>query len=140
MNSESEYGTEFQYSHACVIDDIDFQDFTIQSIFAVTSRRSGTVQNRPIPALADQRTFTSTRIAYYGSTASPRHRAGVILGWCCIKGFVGALNRNNSRLQLFSWHLSTFSWGPKVFPGSQNFSPRGKFWRHPSRGCDFAEL
>ena len=32
---------------------IDFQDFTTQSIFAVTSRRSGTVQNRPVPALAD---------------------------------------------------------------------------------------
>ena len=33
---------------------IDFQDFTTQSIFAVTSRRSGTVQNRPIPALDDR--------------------------------------------------------------------------------------
>ena len=33
---------------------IDFQDFTTQSIFAVTSRRSGTVQNRPVPALDDR--------------------------------------------------------------------------------------
>ena len=33
---------------------IDFQDFTTQSILAVTSRRSGTVQNRPIPALDDR--------------------------------------------------------------------------------------
>ena len=32
---------------------IDFQDFTTQSILAVTSRRSGTVQNRPVPALTD---------------------------------------------------------------------------------------
>ena len=31
-----------------------FQDFTTQSIFAVTSRRSGTVQNRPVPALDDR--------------------------------------------------------------------------------------
>ena len=33
-----------------------FQDFTTQSILAVTSRRSGTVQNRPVPALKDSRT------------------------------------------------------------------------------------
>ena len=32
---------------------IDFQDFTTHSIFAFTSRRSGTVQNRPVPALDD---------------------------------------------------------------------------------------
>ena len=34
-----------------------FQDFTTQSIFAVTSRRSGTVQNRPVPALDDRGTY-----------------------------------------------------------------------------------
>ena len=30
-----------------------FQDFTIRSILAVTSCRSGIVQNRPVPALGD---------------------------------------------------------------------------------------
>ena len=45
-NSESESEMIHQKMRA-------FQDFTTQSIFAVTSRRSGTVQNRPVPALAD---------------------------------------------------------------------------------------